>query len=91
MGKVFSEIINTKDFRILWRAFFFCIQIMSDSKVVEVKGSESFDDGQPYEMHTFANTAEVERKLVKTLDLRLMVWAFFGYFANGLDRNNMRK
>ncbi|KAG1152507.1 hypothetical protein G6F37_000355 [Rhizopus arrhizus] len=62
---------------------------MSDSKVVEVKGSESFDDGQPYEMHTFANTAEVERKLVKTLDLRLMVWAFFGYFANGLDRNNM--
>lgn len=36
-----------------------------------------------------ANAAEVERSLIKTLDRRLMVWAFFGYFANGMDRNNM--
>jgi sugar phosphate permease len=36
-----------------------------------------------------ANAAEVEKKLVRTLDRRLMTWAFFGYFANGLDRNNM--
>ena len=31
----------------------------------------------------------VEKKLVRKLDLHLMIWAFFGYFANGLDRNNM--
>ncbi|KAG2200202.1 hypothetical protein INT47_009840 [Mucor saturninus] len=36
-----------------------------------------------------ANAAEVERSLIKTLDRRLMIWAFFGYFANGMDRNNM--
>lgn len=62
---------------------------MSETKVVETR--EDFDDGQPYEMTTFANAAQVERKLVRTLDYRLMIWAFFGYFANGLDRNNMRK
>ncbi|KAG1474275.1 hypothetical protein G6F56_000454 [Rhizopus delemar] len=61
---------------------------MSETKVVETR--EDFDDGQPYEMTTFANAAQVERKLVRTLDYRLMIWAFFGYFANGLDRNNMR-
>ncbi|KAI8970015.1 major facilitator superfamily domain-containing protein [Mycotypha africana] len=31
----------------------------------------------------------VQKKLVRTLDYRLMIWAFWGYFANGLDRNNM--
>ncbi|CAO3616409.1 unnamed protein product [Cunninghamella blakesleeana] len=31
----------------------------------------------------------LEKKLVKTLDYRLLIWSFFGYFANGLDRNNM--
>lgn len=36
-----------------------------------------------------ANAAEVEKKLVRKLDWHLMIWAFFGYFANGLDRNNM--
>jgi sugar phosphate permease len=36
-----------------------------------------------------ANYKEVEKKLVKTLDYHLLIWAFFGYFANGLDRNNM--
>lgn len=40
-------------------------------------------------MAHIANAAEVEKKLVRTLDRRLMIWAFFGYFANGLDRNNM--
>ncbi|KAI9257405.1 major facilitator superfamily domain-containing protein [Sporodiniella umbellata] len=67
---------------------------MSDLKpndAKEIKQNEEFEDGQPYEMASFANTAEVERKLVRTLDYRLMIWAFFGYFANGLDRNNMRK
>ncbi|KAF7723733.1 hypothetical protein EC973_001709 [Apophysomyces ossiformis] len=32
---------------------------------------------------------DLERRLIRKLDLRLMLWAFFGYFANGLDRNNM--
>ncbi|GAN01886.1 major facilitator superfamily transporter [Mucor ambiguus] len=32
---------------------------------------------------------EVEKKLVRLLDYRLLIWAFWGYFANGLDRNNM--
>ncbi|KAI8381156.1 major facilitator superfamily domain-containing protein [Radiomyces spectabilis] len=31
----------------------------------------------------------LEKQLVKKLDTRLLIWAFFGYFANGLDRNNM--
>lgn len=33
----------------------------------------------------------IERQLVRKLDLRLMIWAFLAYFANLLDRNNMRK
>ncbi|KAI7882765.1 MFS general substrate transporter [Lichtheimia hyalospora FSU 10163] len=33
---------------------------------------------------------EIERRLVRKLDLRLMIWAFLAYFANLLDRNNMR-
>ncbi|KAG0170954.1 hypothetical protein DFQ28_009766 [Apophysomyces sp. BC1034] len=33
--------------------------------------------------------SDVEKRLIRTLDKRLMIWAFFGYFANGLDRNNM--
>ncbi|OAD05180.1 hypothetical protein MUCCIDRAFT_155825, partial [Mucor lusitanicus CBS 277.49] len=36
-----------------------------------------------------ATDAQVEKKLVRLLDYRLMIWAFWGYFANGLDRNNM--
>ncbi|KAG2220874.1 hypothetical protein INT45_004042 [Circinella minor] len=32
---------------------------------------------------------EIEKKLVRKLDWRLMIWAFFAYWANGLDRNNM--
>ncbi|KAI9007899.1 major facilitator superfamily domain-containing protein [Phycomyces nitens] len=33
--------------------------------------------------------SDAEKRLVRKLDSRLMLWAFFGYFANGLDRNNM--
>jgi hypothetical protein len=36
------------------------------------------------------DTADIERRLLRKLDYRLLVWSFFGYFANGLDRNNMR-
>ncbi|KAI7861910.1 major facilitator superfamily domain-containing protein [Spinellus fusiger] len=39
--------------------------------------------------HSSSMDHVMERKLVRTLDRRLMLWAFFGYFANGLDRNNM--
>ncbi|KAI8099855.1 major facilitator superfamily domain-containing protein [Halteromyces radiatus] len=35
------------------------------------------------------NEKAVEKKLVRILDYRLLIWSFFGYFANGLDRNNM--
>ncbi|KAG1145273.1 hypothetical protein G6F37_005701 [Rhizopus arrhizus] len=49
----------------------------------------SLDEGQPYNKYPFANATEIEKKLVRKLDYRLMIWAFFGYFANGLDRNNM--
>ncbi|KAJ8663999.1 hypothetical protein O0I10_000275 [Lichtheimia ornata] len=31
----------------------------------------------------------VEKRLVRKLDYRLMLWAFLAYWANGLDRNNM--
>ncbi|KAI9480521.1 MAG: major facilitator superfamily domain-containing protein [Benjaminiella poitrasii] len=33
--------------------------------------------------------SEVEKRLVRKLDYHLLIWAFWGYFANGLDRNNM--
>lgn len=54
---------------------------------VDLHKSESFDstDVNPIQYDSSA----VEKKLVRTLDLRLLIWAFWGYFANGLDRNNM--
>ncbi|KAI8067948.1 major facilitator superfamily domain-containing protein [Gongronella butleri] len=52
----------------------------------------SFDDG----LETYQESRElspeqkvIEKQLVRTLDLRLLVWSCAGYFANGLDRNNM--
>lgn len=35
--------------------------------------------------------AEIKKELVRKLDLRMMLWGFFAYFANNLDRNNLRK
>jgi hypothetical protein len=49
----------------------------------------NYEDALPDD--TFSNEPEVKKRLLRKLDSRLMVWAFFGYFANGLDRNNMRK
>lgn len=49
----------------------------------------SIENTKADDLAHIANAAEVERKLIKTLDRRLMIWAFFGYFANGMDRNNM--
>lgn len=49
----------------------------------------SIDNTKHDDLAHIANAAEVEKKLIKTLDRRLMIWAFFGYFANGMDRNNM--
>jgi sugar phosphate permease len=46
-------------------------------------------DGVRNDELNIANVEQAEKKLVRTLDLHLMIWAFFGYFANGLDRNNM--
>ncbi|KAI9265586.1 major facilitator superfamily domain-containing protein [Sporodiniella umbellata] len=60
---------------------------MADIKKENV--DDGFDTSEPYNMNTFADAGRLEKKLVKTLDRRLMIWAFFGYFANGLDRNNM--
>ncbi|KAI8090232.1 major facilitator superfamily domain-containing protein [Gilbertella persicaria] len=48
-----------------------------------------YEDGEVNSIHELQIKPEVEKKLVRTLDYRLMIWAFFGYFANGLDRNNM--
>ncbi|KAI8139421.1 major facilitator superfamily domain-containing protein [Fennellomyces sp. T-0311] len=31
-----------------------------------------------------------ERKLVRKLDIRMLIWSFFAYFANLLDRNNLQ-
>lgn len=33
----------------------------------------------------------VRKRLIRKLDLRLLIWSFLAYFANLLDRNNMRK
>ncbi|KAG1470910.1 hypothetical protein G6F56_002418 [Rhizopus delemar] len=61
---------------------------MIDTKTDDIN-DDSFDRGEPYDTNIFSNSKKVERKLVRVLDYRLMIWAFFGYFANGLDRNNM--
>lgn len=52
---------------------------------VELHKSESYESVEEVR----EDNALVEKKLVRTLDLRLLIWAFWGYFANGLDRNNM--
>ena len=41
--------------------------------------------------HVEYQYAEIEKELVRKLDLRMMMWGFFAYFANNLDRNNLRK
>ncbi|KAI9248884.1 major facilitator superfamily domain-containing protein [Phascolomyces articulosus] len=33
----------------------------------------------------------LERKLVRKLDTHMLIWSFFAYFANLLDRNNLRE
>lgn len=33
----------------------------------------------------------IEKRLVRKLDSRMLLWSFLAYFANLLDRNNMRK
>jgi sugar phosphate permease len=60
-----------------------------DVKNEEVVDTMSVQGDKFDDLAHIANAAEVEKKLVRTLDRRLMIWAFFGYFANGLDRNNM--
>ena len=32
----------------------------------------------------------IEKRLVRKLDLRMLLWSFLAYFANLLDRNNLR-
>lgn len=36
-------------------------------------------------------TARLNKKLLRKLDARMLIWSFLAYFANLLDRNNMRK
>lgn len=55
-----------------------------DGQFIEDGESLSLD-----QVHSTTTSAQVEKKLVRLLDYRLMIWAFWGYFANGLDRNNM--
>ncbi|CAO3587301.1 unnamed protein product [Absidia cylindrospora] len=43
----------------------------------------------PVTVEDAENERAIEKKLVHMLDVRLLIWSFFGYFANGLDRNNM--
>ncbi|CDS04014.1 hypothetical protein LRAMOSA06969 [Lichtheimia ramosa] len=39
---------------------------------------------------TTTDTIAVRRRLKRKLDLRLVIWAFLGYFASWLDRSNLR-
>lgn len=58
---------------------------------LSVDGYKTEDIGciDPDNVQQSAHKTDVEKRLVRLLDYRLMIWAFFGYFANGLDRNNM--
>jgi hypothetical protein len=47
----------------------------------------NFDYGKP----EIIIDPEVERRLLRKLDFRLISFAFFSYFTSNLVRNNMRK
>ncbi|SAL97485.1 hypothetical protein [Absidia glauca] len=60
------------------------------SQVTVNSFADDYDDfPPPMSKEDLENEKAIEKKLVRMLDYRLLVWAFFGYFANGLDRNNM--
>lgn len=60
------------------------------SQVTVNSFADDYDDfPPPMSEEDLENEKAIEKKLVRMLDYRLLVWAFFGYFANGLDRNNM--
>jgi sugar phosphate permease len=54
----------------------------------DIHKSTSFEESVDDEK-SIRDTSAIEKQLVRKLDLHLLIWAFFGYFANGLDRNNM--
>lgn len=55
----------------------------------DVSKENSLGSVEDDQVKSIQETSLIEKKLVRTLDLRLLIWAFWGYFANGLDRNNM--
>ncbi|KAI9491329.1 major facilitator superfamily domain-containing protein [Zychaea mexicana] len=64
------------------------VQQRQQAENAEAPSQTSSQNNAPIELTP--HELEVQKKLVRKLDLRFMIWAFFAYWANGLDRNNMR-
>jgi sugar phosphate permease len=61
----------------------------SQSQVSVNSFADGYHDQHDPQERDLEHERAIEKKLVRMLDYRLLIWAFFGYFANGLDRNNM--
>jgi hypothetical protein len=61
----------------------------ADKVLVDGYKAEDVNSIDQDNLQQTAHKTDVEKRLVRILDYRLMIWAFWGYFANGLDRNNM--
>lgn len=63
------------------------MQSENDTYVYSTTVKSNKDD----QASTTTDTIAVRRRLKRKLDLRLVIWAFLGYFATYLDRSNLRK
>ncbi|KAI9270470.1 major facilitator superfamily domain-containing protein [Phascolomyces articulosus] len=56
-----------------------------------IAGGEEEDNGEDDGSSSlYPIDLTVKERLVRKLDLRMMLWGFFAYFANNLDRNNLQ-
>ncbi|KAI9496136.1 major facilitator superfamily domain-containing protein [Zychaea mexicana] len=50
----------------------------------------SDEESQTSQEKSYTVDPVLERKLIRKLDSRMLIWSFFAYFANQLDRNNLQ-
>ncbi|KAL1930295.1 hypothetical protein VTP01DRAFT_1449 [Rhizomucor pusillus] len=61
----------------------------NDSSTHQIERFDSHISTPPHLQDLTPEQLAIQKRLVRKLDLRLMLWAFLAYWANGLDRNNM--
>ncbi|KAG2215604.1 hypothetical protein INT45_000966, partial [Circinella minor] len=65
------------------------VETEGNKPVVSHIDTASQENGE-HEGSTSGIDIVMERKLVRKLDIRMLIWSFFAYFANLLDRNNLQ-